>query len=132
MGVAVTKPSIEYVFPSNVNLGIVAMKLRGKLATDDASRSIVRMQEAISRAGRLRIYFDISEYSGFELGAVWEKLKAAASTFSALERVAVLGDQRWAEWWSRLADPITPFVIRHFPVERAEDAVRWISEGLEG
>ncbi len=126
-----TSPSIEYVFPSNVNLGIVAMKLRGKLATDDASRSIVRMQEAISRAGRLRLYFDIADYSGFELRALWEQLKAAASTFTALERVAVLGDQRWAQLWSRFMDPITPFEIRHFASEASDEATRWINEGLD-
>lgn len=127
----VSQPSIEYVSPSNVNVGIVALKLHGKLVTDDAAGAIVRMQEAISRAGRLRVFFDIAEYDGFELGALWEKLKAAGSLFAGLERVAVIGDQRWAEWWSRLADPITPFVIRHFSVEHAEDARAWITEGLD-
>ena len=119
--------SIEYVEPSDINAGIVALRLLGKITVDDLARALVRMEEALERTGRLRLFFDISAYDGLEFAALWEKLKRGGPLLSGLERVAVVGDQRWAEWWSRVVDPLTPFVIRHFDGDERDDAARWIT-----
>jgi hypothetical protein len=123
------EPSIEYLELSNVNRGIVAMTVRGTLSAEDVAGAVVRMQEAIARAKRLRVYYDISQYKGLELAALWEKLKAS-SLIAGLERVAVVGDKSWAEWWAKVVDPLTPFEIRHFSADRAADACAWIEDGL--
>ena len=57
-----------------------------------------------------------------------DKLKALGTILKTIERVAVIGDQRWLAAYTAIFDPITKADLRYFTTEEKETAAAWIRE----
>ena len=49
--------------------------------------------------------------------------------YSDLDRIALVGDQRWEEWMVRLAKPFTKASVRYFDANTEEAAWLWLRTG---
>ena len=107
---------------------IVAYELHGHFSADDMRGLLSYLEAEMAKRGKLRLYQDVSEYGGVELAAIREKFKHIGKLWSGIEKVAVVGDQRWMEIWVGIVDPITPQQLKYFPVGEKDAAFAWLNE----
>lgn len=60
-----------------------------------------------------------------DLEAAWKDLKFGLGEYKRIRRAALVGDQKWIEWYTRLIGPLTPTEEKHFPEGQIEAACDW-------
>ena len=126
-----SEPGYRFIDPPEspaANDRIVAYELHGHFSADDMRGLLSHLEAEMEKRGKLRLYQDVSEYGGVELAAIREKFKHIGKLWSGIEKVAVVGDQRWMEIWVGIVDPITPQQLKYFPVEEKGAAFAWLNE----
>ncbi len=126
-----SEPGYRFIDPPEspaANDRIVAYELHGHFSADDMRGLLSHLEAEMDKRGKLRLYQDVSEYGGVELAAIREKFKHIGKLWSGIEKVAVVGDQRWMEIWIGIVDPITPQQLKYFPVGEKDTAFAWLNE----
>ena len=112
-------------FPDDV-LGFVYNGHVTKSEYDDVL--IPAVVKALDKHKRLRVYCEIkSEFTGLDVGAVWEDLKVGIGHLTSWERVAVVTDINWIEQTMRIFNFLMPCPMRTFPTSEAAQARAWIT-----
>jgi len=123
-----SEPGYRLIDPPTPNEKVVAYELHGHFSADDMRELLTHLESEMEKRGKLRLYQDVSGYEGVELKAIGEKFKHMGKLWSGIEKVAVVGDQRWMEIWIGIVDPITPQQLKYFPVEEKDAAFAWLNE----
>lgn len=106
----------------------VGVAYHGRL-TLEASRELFEIIEDHDRRhAKLRLLVDMRDYQSAEFAVAWEKLHHMRASFHVIERMAVVGDQRWLEVWLRLASHLVPLLVRHFHGHELDAAWAWLDE----
>jgi hypothetical protein len=72
----------------------------------------------------------MSDFRGWDAGALWEDIKFDVKHFSDIERIAFVGDKKWQKGMSAFCRPFTTAKIKYFDKDDAEQAWTWIEEGI--
>jgi hypothetical protein len=104
----------------------IGLKVIGKLTDADYDAMLPDLEKAIAESGPLRLLCDLEGFTGMEIGAFWQDFKFSLRHVRDFERLAVVGDKAWEEWYARLANPLFKADIRHFPVAEIEAAWTWL------
>jgi len=105
---------------------ILAVKLTGKLTTEDYEQFIPEVERRIKRYGRLRILVELSDFHGWTAGALWQDVKFDLKHFRDIERLALVGDKTWERGMAAFCAPFTTAEIRYFETGEVEQAEAWI------
>ena len=108
--------------------GILAYAIDGKISEDDAAPIWRRFEAAKANDKKIRIYAEMSGLPRTSGAVIVEKLKHLSSIMSTMEKMAIVGDAGWIGIYTKIADPITKFDIKHFPTEQKDEAIAWIRE----
>ncbi|MGB3564816.1 MAG: STAS/SEC14 domain-containing protein [Thermoanaerobaculia bacterium] len=108
--------------------GVLAYAIRGKITATAAAPIFERFSKAHEEGTKIRIYADMQDYSGFELGVVTEKAKHMRAIFGTVERMAIVGDAGWLSVWATIFDPVTKPDLRNFKTDQREAALAWLRE----
>ncbi|MEO9576053.1 MAG: STAS/SEC14 domain-containing protein [Tateyamaria sp.] len=76
---------------------------------------------------KLRLYCELHAMPKPNLSVIGDKLKRLGTIWTHIERMAIVGDQGWLEYYEKIVDPITRFDVRWFPLVDAEEARAWAS-----
>ena len=98
----------------------------GKFSKADYQHFVPEVERLISKHGKLRILFEMQDFHGWDVGALWEDIKFDFKHFSDIERLAMVGDKKWEEWMATFCKPFTTAAIRYFDVAQVEEARAWI------
>src|SRR5438093_13617821 len=82
---------------------IIWVKVSDKLTHQDYADLTANWAKIIAMHGKLRLGFNMENFSGWEPVAMWDDLKFSLSHASQIERVAMVGDKKWEEWVSKIA-----------------------------
>lgn len=99
-----------------------------KLTDEDYDRLIPLLEEKIRSYGKIRWYFEMQEFEGWSLSAMWRDLKFDFSNKENLERIAMVGDKSWEKQLTQLMKPFTGAEIKYFGTNDKEEARNWIIE----
>jgi hypothetical protein len=105
----------------------LVIKVTGKLTAEDYKTLVPEFDRLINKHGKLRILFEMHDFHGWEPRALWEDLKVDARHFDHIERLAMIGEQRWQKWMASFCKPFTTAEIRYFPHDDAEAAREWLA-----
>lgn len=106
--------------------GILAYRVAGRIEIEQA-RELFDQIEGASREGRkLRLYYEPQGFPTASPGVVLEKLKRLGTILSVVERMALVGDQRWLRLYTAVFDGITKTELRHFGSDQKDQAWVWI------
>jgi hypothetical protein len=105
---------------------LLEVHVSGKLTTEDYDRFIPAVEKLIKQHGKIDILFEMSDFHGWEAGAMWEDTKFAFRHFSDLGRLAVVGEKKWQEWMLVACRPFTKAAIRYFDHANAGEALAWL------
>jgi len=123
-----TDGSLELLEFDDPDEGMLAYAVHGKITAEAAAPIFERFSTAHEAGTKIRIYADMQDYSGFELGVVTEKAKHMRAIFGTVERMAVVGDAGWMSVWATIFDPVTKPDLRNFKTDQGEAALAWLRE----
>jgi hypothetical protein len=108
---------------------LVAVQVTGKFARADYERCIPEFDRLIREHGKLRLLFELTDFHGWEAGALWDEIKLDIRYFADIERLAVVGDKKWEQGMMTFYKPFTKATIRYFDQANAAAARKWLQEG---
>jgi hypothetical protein len=116
---------------NNIDLGIddpdvIALAARGKITADDMARLIEALETRRAQGHKARLYIDLSEYCGYELPVVKEKLSHMGTLWKGIAKCAYVVDKGWMTKAIGLVDTITPMHLRAFTTDERAAARAWI------
>jgi hypothetical protein len=76
----------------------------------------------------LRLLFDMTGFHGWDAGAAWEDLKVGIAHFADIERLAMVGEEKWQHGMAIFCKPFTRATVRYFDHANAAEARKWLGE----
>ena len=104
----------------------IEIDLKDKLSKDDFKSFVPEIEEQIRLHGKLRVLVQMHDFHGWTPGGLWEDIKFEMKHLQDFERIAFVGDQRWASVLSSFCKPLTPAEIRYFEPGQMEEARAWL------
>lgn len=105
---------------------VVGIACEGKLSEDDPKRMHALLHARLEAAAMPGLVIDLSAFQDYEgLSALSEDLKMDTKHRNDFRRIAVIGDRKWIEWGTTLADLLTRAEMRWFDSQEREDAADW-------
>ena len=100
----------------------------GELTDEDYDRIIPLLQEKVRSFGKIRWYFEMRDFEGWSLSAMWRDIKFDFSNEEHIEKVAMVGDKKWERELTQLMKPFTDAEIKFFETEDRQEAQNWIKK----
>ena len=107
---------------------ILEVQVSGKLKKEDYERMAPEVERLIEQHGKLRILFDMDDFHGWNVGALWEDIKFDVKHFRDIERLAMVGEKKWQKGMSVFCKPFTTAQIRYFDQNQQDVAKAWLEE----
>lgn len=107
---------------------ILEVRAVGTLHKADYEYFCPEVERLIGQFGTIRILFQMHDFHGWDMGALWADLKFDLKHFADIDRVAIVGETKWQEAMSKFCQPFTTARIRYFPSDQLEEARAWLAE----
>lgn len=105
---------------------VMATRASEKLTKTDYEKLLPILKDKIKQSGKVRWYFEMEDFQGWELKAFWEDVKFDVKHANDFEKIAMVGDKKWQEWMTDLMKPFTSAEIKYFDLDQRDDALMWI------
>jgi hypothetical protein len=105
---------------------VIGLKVTGKATADTLTELVERLDNIKATGQKARVYLDLSDYDGFELSVVKEKLAHFSTLWGGIERCAYVVDKSWMSTVIGLVDAVTPMHLRAFSSDQDAEARKWV------
>ena len=106
---------------------VVGIKVGGRLSGEDFRTLAAHIEGVIAASpGKVRLLSDLSDFQWMDMTAFWDDLAFSLKHMHDFDRVAVIGDQMWLDWWTKTVSPIV--AARHFPATAIDKAWAWLRD----
>ncbi|MCF6153989.1 MAG: STAS/SEC14 domain-containing protein [Candidatus Brocadia sp.] len=114
------------VISSSGNL--ISIKISGELKKAELDRMQASATEFIKREGKIRILVFLEDFLGWERGADWEDVNFQLEHDRDIEKIAVVGDEKWRNLaLAFTGKPFRPVKIEYFTPSQLDQARAWIA-----
>ena len=97
----------------------------GKLTRADYDE-FVPIIESEMKQGKVKILFSMHDFSGWDVGALWEDIKFDMKHFGEIERVAMVGEKKCEQGMAWFCKPFTTAKIAYFDQSEIDAARSWL------
>ena len=104
---------------------LLEVRVSGKLTHDDYQHFVPAFERLVQQHGKIRVLFVMTDFHGWEAGALWDDIKFDLKHFSDIEKLAMVGEKMWEKGMSVFCRPFTSATIRFF--DDIEQARAWLS-----
>ncbi|PQO45908.1 STAS/SEC14 domain-containing protein [Blastopirellula marina] len=105
---------------------LVHVKASGKLTKESYETFVPVVEQQIAEFGKLRLLFEMHDFHGWTMGAMWEDMKFDYHHFKDIERLAIVGESKWQEGMAKFCKPFTAAKIEYFDTSKLEEAKAWL------
>jgi SpoIIAA-like len=105
---------------------VLEVEVHDKLTSDDYKRFVPEFDRLVKQHGKLRVLFEMTDFHGWEAGALWQDIKFETTHFRDIERLAIVGDKKWEKGMSEFCKPFTTSKIQYFDQSQLDQARQWI------
>ena len=109
---------------------IVYVAVSGKLEKEDYEVLVPEMERGIYQHGKVRLFLELLDFHGWSIGAAWEDTKFGVKHFNDIERLAIVGENKWEKGMAIFAKPFTTAKVRYFDIAERDESECWIKEDL--
>jgi hypothetical protein len=109
---------------------ILVVHVSGKLAKENYQRFVPEFERLVRQHGKPRVLFDMTGFHGWEAGALWDDIKFDVEHFADIERLAMIGEEKWQHGMATFCKPFTKATIRYFDHAKADEARLWLDQGV--
>ncbi len=121
------KPALRFLDFNDPENGILAYCLgNGKLVDSDLHPIWDVFDSAKKTGKKIRIYCEIDTIPSVSATVIFDKFKRIGTLLSTIERMAIVGDQAWLDFYARIVNPVTGFEVRSFASGNAGSAKQWV------
>ena len=106
--------------------GVVAIDLDEKLCGQGYDRVAGRLEEIIKERGKLRVLCEMHNFRGWTPGALWKDAKFTFKHRKDVDRVAIVGENRWQHALGTACKWFTPAQVEYFDQSHEDDARIWV------
>jgi hypothetical protein len=107
---------------------IFRLDLQGRLRRADFHRCEQELEEEITRQGTVRLLIVLNGFTGWDPGAPWNDLSFYMQHGHAIERIAIVGPDRWRSHMLMFAGAdLRRAEVEYFPLGTAAEARAWLS-----
>jgi len=107
---------------------LLVVRVSAKLTKADYEHFVPEFDRLVQKHGKLRVLFDMTDFHGWEAGALWEDIKLSLKHFAHLDRLAMVGEKKWQQGMATFCKPFTKASIRYFDHAGGADARKWLDE----
>jgi len=107
---------------------LLGFKMTGKLHDQDYQHFLPIVDAAIKAHGKVRLLAHFEDFHGWDLHALWDDTKFSATHCADVERVALVGDQKWEKWMATVCKPFTLAKVKYFDAAQLDAAWQWLQE----
>ena len=104
---------------------LLEVKASGKLSAQDYHHFEPAVAGLIA-TGKIKILFEMHDFHGWEMGAMWEDIKFAAKHCHDVEKIAMVGEKKWEKWMATICRPFTMSKVKYFDAGQQEEARQWL------
>ncbi|MGB0468618.1 MAG: STAS/SEC14 domain-containing protein [Pontibacterium sp.] len=121
-----------YVLPETAG-DILVVQATGTLSSEDYQDTFIPLlTEKIESHGAVRVLLYLDHgFTGFEAGALWQDVTFGLKHREDFLRIAVVGDQQWIDWITRVGTACISGESRHFTASQFLQALHWIDGSNE-
>jgi hypothetical protein len=109
---------------------VIACRISGRMSAEEIEDISDKVLEAVERNETTHVYVETEGMTGFDAKAWVEQIQRAWPLFGKLRRfgrVAVVSDQQWIRWWSRIESALLPGIsYEMFDLTERERALDWV------
>lgn len=103
---------------------ILGFKMSGKLHDEDYKKFVPTVEQAIDQHGKVRMLAQFHDFHGWDMRSLWDDIKFATKHCNDLERIALVGENKWEEWMAKVCKPFTMAKIEYF--QDVDAAWNWL------
>ncbi len=107
---------------------VLAFKMSGRLHDEDYKKFVPLVDEAIAKFGKVRMLAQFHDFHGWDTHALWDDIKFATTHCTKIERIALVGEEKWEKWMATVCKPFTMAQVRYFDVDEMKSAETWLAE----
>ena len=108
------------------NGNTIGFKVTGKFTGGEMKAFADRIDAVVAESGPVHLLVELEDFGGIELEVLWEKAKFAFAHLRDIERMAVVGDRAWEEWWVKIGGTLAPAETRYFDHDDIDAAWAWL------
>jgi len=109
---------------------ILSVMVRGKLKKQDYDMLMPEMEKVIDQYGKMRLLIELRDFHGWSASAAWKDTKLGVKHFKDIERLAIVGENRWEKGMAFIAKPFTMAKVHYFDIAERDNAERWLKENI--
>ena len=95
---------------------------------DDQYWAIRYFERLVRQHGKLKLLFDMTNFHGWDVSALWADTKFAIKHFADIEKLAMVGEKRWQHGMATFCKPFTKATVRYFDHNDVPNAQKWLIE----
>lgn len=105
---------------------VIGYEVAGRLTDSDYETFTLDVEEQLSRSDGVRLLLQVDELAGLTPKALWDDFKFGVEHGRQVERLAIVGDRRFAGWLANLSQPFYAHRAKHFANDEIEQAWAWL------
>ncbi|MGK7392859.1 MAG: STAS/SEC14 domain-containing protein [Candidatus Cyclobacteriaceae bacterium M2_1C_046] len=105
---------------------LISTKATGTLTEEDYNTLIPMLEEKIENNQKVRWYFEMEDFDGWKVKALWEDAKFDAKHINDFEKIAMVGEKKWEKVMTDLMKPFTSADVKYFDAADKAKAINWI------
>ena len=105
---------------------VLVVVVSGRLTRQDYAHFVPEVDRLIGKHGKIRLLFEMHDFHGWSVGAMWEDTKFAFRHFRDIERMALVGEKKWQKGMAPFCQPFTKAEVRYFDLSEADEARTWL------
>lgn len=106
--------------------GVFSVKAGGKVTREEYERLLRVVEDLLQNHDSLRFYIKLVDFSGLEARALWDDLKFDFKHKNQYGKTAIVGDQKWEEWATKLSGMFFDAEMKFFQTDQSDKAWTWI------
>ena len=105
--------------------GCLNAHFSGKVTVDEYQQFLDALGKRLGTAEKVSLVLKLSGFVYGDFETVTKDIKFGFGEYKRIQRVALVGNQKWIEWFARLIGPFTSAEEKHFPEGQIEAAFAW-------
>ncbi|VVD89058.1 STAS/SEC14 domain-containing protein [Pandoraea terrigena] len=108
---------------------VLAVEATGKVTHEDYKSTLIPKAEAMMSNGPIKMLYVVGkEFTGFEVGALWDDSMFGLKHWHDFSHIAVVTDHAWLQATVGMLRPFFHGDVRVFPVAELPAAKRWVTD----
>jgi len=108
---------------------VLIVRVSGELSSADCRAFLARLESLTQSHDHVRVFFELGECRGCDPSSAWNEPTFSLHFKDRVRRFAVVGKDQTRDLMQGLAEAFLN--ARIFPIAEREEALRWITEGVE-